>query len=104
MKLPDVYLVRFKSNDRDFNEKYSDKGEIIEKNGVINYSVLPGKASDLLKKGEYKDWDVSGDVLELLDNLTGETIGYMVNVEKADQKERLIFKPSGEIGKIQKIS
>jgi hypothetical protein len=104
VKLPEVYIATYEVNDKEYNEKYSNEGEVLEKNRVINYSILPEKASDLLQNGEYKDWEVTGDVLELLDNISGETLGYIVNIVKSDQKERIIFDKTGKIEKAQIIS
>ena len=103
LELPEVYVVNYNVNDQGFSEKYSNEGEIIETNRTINLSVLPNKASDLLQKGEYKNWEVSGDVLELLDNLTNEPVGYLVTVAKSDNKERIFFDRTGHIVKIQKL-
>ncbi len=102
--LPEVYIVAFSKNAQDYKAKYSKEGDFIDLNHLTNISVLPESALDVLKKGEYKDWEVVGDVFEILDNISNEPTGFIVNIQKAEQKERLFFNLEGNIVKIQKIS
>ena len=67
INLPEVYIVKYRIDNKGYREKYSNEGKIMETNCSVNFSVLPKKASDLIKKGEYKDWKLDGDVLELLE-------------------------------------
>jgi hypothetical protein len=101
--LPEVYIVNYRINNQGYCQKYSNEGKIIETNRSVNFSILPKKASDLIKKGEYKDWKLDGDVLELLDNSTHDTVGYMVTVAKANNKERIFFNEDGDVVKIEKV-
>jgi hypothetical protein len=104
VKLPEVYIVKYHIDNQGYREKYSREGKIIETNRSINFTVLPNKASDLIKKGDYKDWELVGDVLELLDNSTGDPVGYVVTVAKAQNKERIFFNDEGDIVKIQELT
>ncbi len=101
LELPEVYIVKYSQNSQDYRSKYSIAGEIIEKNHLINISVLPVPAQDVLKKGEYKDWEVVGDVFETLDNKTDEPIGFIVKVKKGLNKEKVFFDLEGNMVKIQ---
>ena len=103
VELPGLYIVSYNRNAQGYCEKYSDKGEIIETNRMINFSVLPDKASVLFTTGTYKAWEVSGDILEILDHFTNEPVGYVVTVVKSDNQERIFFNREGDITKIQVI-
>jgi hypothetical protein len=102
--LPEVFIVAYKSNDQNMRDKYSKEGELIDRNHLVNLSVLPQQALDLIQKGEYKDWEVVGDVYETLDNITFEPIRYIVTLKKAEEKERLFFDFEGNILKIQQLT
>lgn len=104
VKLPEVYIVAYSKNAQDHRDRYSKEGKIIDRNQLINLSVLPHQALDIIQKGEYKDWEVVGDVYETLDNLTYEPVGYIVKVKKAEKKERLFFDLEGNIVKIQQLT
>lgn len=104
VQLPEIYIVRYNKKGQEYSMKYSDKGEILETNRLINLSVLPDPAREMFQKGEYKEWDIVGDVFEILDNITGESAGYIVTVEKTGNKERVFFNRAGKVVKIQKIS
>lgn len=104
IELPEVYIVAYRNNDQDLRDKYSKEGEIIDRNHLVNLSVLPHQALDLIQKGEYKDWEVVGDVYETLDNITYEPIGFIVTLKKAEEKERLFFDLEGSIVKIQQLT
>ncbi len=104
IELPEVYIVAYGNDAQEYRDKYSKDGEIIDMNHLVNLSVLPHQALDLLQKGEYKEWEVVGDVYETLDNITNEPIGFIVKVKKAEQKERLFFDPEGNVVKIQKLT
>ena len=102
--LPEVYIVAYRKNVQDYRAKYSKEGVILDINHLINLSVIPPQALDLLQKGAYKEWEVVGDVFETLDNITNEPVGLIVTVKKAEQKERLFFDLEGNVVKIQKLT
>jgi hypothetical protein len=104
VKIPEVYIVAYRDNDQDYRAKYSKEGDIINLNQLISLSILPDAALNTLQKGEYRDWEVTGDVYETLDNITNEPIGFIVKVKKADQSEKLFFDLEGNIVKIQELS
>jgi len=104
VELPEVYIVAYSMNALDHRDSYSKEGKIIDRNQLVNLSVLPQKALDFVQKDEYKDWEVVGDVYETLDNFTYEPVGYIVKIKKADKKERLFFDMEGNIVKIQQLT
>jgi hypothetical protein len=104
VELPDVYIVAFKKDNQNYRTRYSKEGEVIDRNRSANLSVLPDAALDILRKGEYKDWQIEGDVFEILDNETRVPTGYFVRVTKDDQTEKLFFDLDGQIVKINTIS
>jgi hypothetical protein len=104
VELPEVYIVAYRDNGQDYRARYSREGDIININHLIGLTVLPSAAQDLLQKGEYRDWQVTGDVYETLDNITNEPIGFIVKVKKAEQSERLFFDLEGNVVKIQELS
>lgn len=104
LELPEIYIVKYRKDDQEYRIKYSGKGKILETNRMINLSVLPDPARKYLQEGEYKDWELVGDVFEILDNITGESLGYIVTAEKTGNKERVYFNQTGEVVKIQKLT
>ncbi len=103
VKLPDVYIVAFRSNDQNYRAKYSREGDILTMNHMVGLSVLPDPALNVIQRDDYKGWQVVGDVYETLDNVTGEPTGFIVNVSKDDRKERVFFDLEGNTVKIQTI-
>jgi hypothetical protein len=104
IELPEVYIVTYRKNAQDCRARYSKEGNIIAMNHLVDLSVLPHRALDLLQKGAYKEWEVVGDVFETLDNITNEPVGFIAKVKKAEEKERLFFDPEGNVVKIQKLT
>jgi hypothetical protein len=104
LEIPEVYIVSYKKNGQDYRAKYSKEGEIIDINHMVDLSILPHRALDLLQKGEYKEWEVVGNVFETLDNVTKEPVGFIVKVKKAEEKERLFFDLEGNVVKIQELT
>ena len=103
VELPEVYIVKYKLEGQEYSTKYSREGELIETNRLVNLTVLPEESREMLQNGDYKDWKVVGDVLELLDNNTGEPASYIVTLEKTGTRERVFFNRDGETVKIQKL-
>jgi hypothetical protein len=104
LALPEVYIVAFSEKGENYKAKYSKEGDILELNHLIDLSVLPRTALDVIQKGDYKDWKVVGDVYETLDNDTKLPVGFIVTVSKGDEKNWLFFDVDGTLVKIQTLT
>ncbi len=97
VEIPDAYVVAYGKDNKEYKEKYSQKGKVMEIVRHGKTEVLPKTVLDALKTGKYKDWTISGEIYEKMDKDTRLPTGYVVVLQNGDKRVKLFFDPKGKI-------
>jgi hypothetical protein len=92
----DHYEIKFKGNDgSDIYAVFESTGELIKCKIINRDAPVPKQIRDALEKGEYKDWKITGDVMQIKSSQKKVDEHYAVKVEKDKMNKTLYFTPQG---------
>lgn len=97
VEIPDAYVVAYGKGNKNYKEKYSQRGKVMEIVRHGNTEVLPKTVLDALKSGKYKDWTISGEIYEKMDKDTRQPTGYVVVLQNGNKRMKLFFNSKGSI-------
>jgi hypothetical protein len=93
----DHYEIKMVSKDgSDITAIFESTGELIRYNVINKKAPVPKVISDAIAKGEYKDWKIVGDVMQIKNNQKKVVEHFTVKLEKGNQKKTLYFTTKGE--------
>jgi hypothetical protein len=94
----DHYEIQFKAKDgSDIYAVFESTGELIKCKIINRDAVVPEKIRISLAKGQYKDWKITGDIMQIKSNQKKIAEHYTVKVEKDNMTKSLYFSPEGTL-------
>ena len=94
----DHYEIHFKSKDgSNIFAVFESTGELIKCKIINKNAVIPKAIMLAVMNGEYKDWKIIGDVMQIKSNQKKVDEHYAVKVEKDKMKKTLYYNPKGEL-------
>ncbi|MDB5273230.1 MAG: hypothetical protein JWO58_1597 [Chitinophagaceae bacterium] len=95
---PEIYIVTLKKDNELTKAKLHRKGQFIESRKSLTKEKFPSSIQETLKKGIYKDWNVTSEGEEIK-HVAEKELLYRVVLEKDKQKQVLYFKKDGTLVK-----
>jgi hypothetical protein len=93
----DHYEVKLVARDgSDITAVFESTGELIRYNVINKKAPVPKPIADAIAKGEYKDWKMVGDIMQIKNNQKKIAEHYAVKLEKGNMKKTLYFTTKGE--------
>ena len=92
----DHYEIQFKAKDgSDVYAVFESTGELIRSKISKKNAPVPAAIMITLKNGDYKDWKVAGDVMQIKVSQKKVVEHYSVKLEKGNLKKTLFFTSAG---------
>jgi hypothetical protein len=94
----DHYEIRFKAKDgSDIWAVFESTGELIKCKVINREAPIPVKIRTSLSAGEYKNWKIVGDVMQIKSTQKKVDEHYAVKLEKDNMKKILYYSPDGKL-------